>query len=136
VWIVKNNSECVTIQFIVVVNAQTKILMVNQTECSIDQIEGKSKIVPRKNPHPKLAHKYHRVKLKFGEVWACAHASCPHYMPDYLTPTLLGKTSICWGCGDDLILDESNMKNDQPKCANCDKSTKEIREYLNSLGVE
>jgi hypothetical protein len=32
---------------------------------------------------------------------------------------LNGKNSICWTCGADINLNPSNMKEDKPRCNNC-----------------
>jgi hypothetical protein len=73
--------------------------------------------MPRKDRHE--VHKYHRVDLKFTKVWACALPKCRHHMPEYLTPMLLGKASICWNCDAEFILDDENMKDSRPCCMSC-----------------
>lgn len=64
-------------------------------------------------------HKYHRVELSFVKVWACALPDCNHFMPKHLEGIIPGKASICWGCGEKFILDDNNMKDDQPQCYDC-----------------
>jgi hypothetical protein len=89
--------------------------------------------VPRKDSHE--VHKYHRISLHYAQVWACALPKCRHHMPAYLTPTLLGKASICWSCGNEFILDEENMKHEQPKCLSCSSPVK-FDNILDQLGVK
>lgn len=83
----------------------------------------------------KHIHKYHRISLKFGQVWACALPTCSHHMPNDLTPTLLGKASICWSCGNEFILDDVNMVDAQPQCNAC-KYPSSLDDYLAKLGVK
>jgi hypothetical protein len=67
----------------------------------------------------KHIHKYHRLQLQFDKLWVCARPDCTHYMPKHMEQMLIGKASICWSCGGDLILDAETMKLDRPICFAC-----------------
>ncbi len=64
----------------------------------------------------KHIHKYH--KLSNG-IWACALPDCTHYMPLNMPNGVLGKKTICWGCGMTFVLDDANMNEVNPTCLNC-----------------
>lgn len=64
-------------------------------------------------------HKYHRIQLDFGRVWACALSDCTHYMPKHMENLVEGKQSFCWNCNEIFILDSISMKDDKPICINC-----------------
>lgn len=65
----------------------------------------------------KHIHKYIKQNLRHVIVWRCA--TCNHYMPPHLTDLVLGRESVCWGCGNVFRLDEESMRDDMPKCINC-----------------
>lgn len=71
-------------------------------------------------------HKYQKVQLGFGKVWACALPDCNHYMPSHMTIMVEGKNSLCWGCNESMILDITAMMIDRPICDNCLYKQKEI----------
>lgn len=82
-------------------------------------------------------HKYHYINLPImGKVWACRLPDCNHYMPKHLEPTVEGKNSICWECGEAFTLDSEAMKEEKPRCENC-RGVKEdaaaLQEYLAKL---
>lgn len=78
-------------------------------------------------------HKYH--KLRDG-LWHCALPDCTHYMPSNVAECLPGKRSICWQCGNEMILDDNSMKNENPICFNCSNpELKYISEYLKEKGI-
>ena len=79
-------------------------------------------------------HKYYRLELAGQSIWACGISTCTHHMPAHMTPLLNGRASICWACGDDMILNQQNMKRDKPKCDDCD-GLADINEYLESKGA-
>lgn len=64
-------------------------------------------------------HKYHWLDIGYSNVWACALPDCNHYMPRHMEKTILGKFSVCWGCGDKMTLDEDALKQDKPQCFKC-----------------
>ena len=79
-------------------------------------------------------HKYMRINMSSHKIWACALPECNHYMPIHLEELVPGKASICWECGDKMILDLDNMKSDKPKCAEC-SGLKDIAKYLEEKGI-
>lgn len=77
-------------------------------------------------------HKYHNVVFGASHVWACALPDCTHYMPNHMSAMVEGKASICWQCGEDMILDKSNMKENQPRCENCRLGIESVEVPLSS----
>jgi hypothetical protein len=75
-------------------------------------------------------HKYHRVNAGYQMLWACALPDCNHHMPLHLTALVEGKASICWKCGEQMILDSDAMKLDKPICIDC-RGINELNEFLN-----
>jgi len=78
------------------------------------------------------AHKYHKVQTPFGKIWACALSDCSHHMPHHYEGLLPGKYSVCWGCGELLILDAVSMKEDKPRCIECRSGLSGIVEVLSN----
>ncbi len=72
----------------------------------------------------KHVHKYHKVSLQFVSVWKCALPKCTHWMPPHLNNILIGRSSVCWYCGGEMVLDEDNMKSDMPVCLDCSSAGK------------
>lgn len=64
-------------------------------------------------------HKYHKVDLLGTKIWACALPDCNHHMPNHYSKLVEGKASLCWNCGEEMILDPTNMTQDRPICMNC-----------------
>lgn len=64
-------------------------------------------------------HKYHKVRVNGIEVWACALPDCNHHMPKHYEDMIPGKSSICWSCGEQMILDSDNMRLEKPSCFSC-----------------
>lgn len=77
-------------------------------------------------------HKYHKIEIASGKLWACALPDCTHYMPKHLENTIPGKNSICWSCGNEFMLNSINMLNDMPICINCNPQTKRLEDFLRS----
>lgn len=71
------------------------------------------------NKTGKHIHKYMKVDLKFASVYRCALPTCNHYQPPHLHDLLIGKASICWGCGNQFTMDEDSLTEDFPKCMDC-----------------
>lgn len=67
----------------------------------------------------KHIHKYHKIDVNSVDVWACALPECNHHMPKHYEKMVVGKASICWGCGDFLVLSEANMSMNKPECFKC-----------------
>lgn len=82
----------------------------------------------------KHTHKYERTTLgKDYIIYKCVLPRCNHYLP---LPLIVGKLSICWGCGLEFIIIKSkNGINKKPKCSNCinRKSKLENEALLNLL---
>ena len=67
-------------------------------------------------------HKYHRIPINGEKLWACALPQCSHYMGKHIESMMLGRGTICWSCGTDMLLDEDNLKKDsldRPICIGC-----------------
>lgn len=70
-------------------------------------------------------HKYHRRTVNYRPVWACGLPNCTHFMPPSMEELVIGRNSICWGCGDEFELDAfllSQLKGidlEYPKCIRC-----------------
>ncbi len=64
-------------------------------------------------------HKYYRADLGFGKVWACALPECTHHMPEHYAALMNGKYSLCWECGERMVLDPMAMEMERPICLNC-----------------
>jgi hypothetical protein len=85
----------------------------------------------------KHIHKYHRIATKFQKLWKCGFSDCSHFMPSHLTEVIVGRDSICWGCGETFRLTPELMMRDRPLCSYCDiketkgLDTKEIEKFLN-----
>ena len=73
----------------------------------------------RKKGHCTGPHKYHRVKIDNGFVWACDRPACGHWMPANLVNLLVGKLSTCWSCESPFQLNELNMRDVRPTCPDC-----------------
>ena len=50
------------------------------------------------------------------EVFRCVFPGCRHYLPIELA---LGQPSICWKCGEDLILTVDNLRLKHPTHVTC-----------------
>ncbi len=61
-------------------------------------------------------HKYRKLP---SQIWACGLGDCTHYMPLNMIEMMEGRISLCWSCGDKLILGISELKMDKPICSNC-----------------
>ena len=83
----------------------------------------------------KHVHKYHRIKVGFGNVWSCALPKCGHFMPRNLTELVNGRASLCWKCDEEFILNEHNMMNDKPVCVNCDAKANKLLDALDHFGI-
>jgi len=82
-------------------------------------------------------HKYRKVEVNNVKVWACALPTCSHHMPKHYENMVLGKMSICWGCGNEFILDERAMLQDMPECYNCAKGiTQKDNEVIKDFNID
>ena len=76
-------------------------------------------------------HKYHKIIINSRPTWACALPDCNHYMPQNMESMALGKGTICWSCGNTMILDEDAMKMDKPICFECaNPEAKQVEELF------
>lgn len=60
-------------------------------------------------------HRYMRI----NGIWYCSFSDCTHYMPLNIANGVLGKQSICFQCGNQFVIDETTIKEDQPICLEC-----------------
>jgi late competence protein required for DNA uptake (superfamily II DNA/RNA helicase) len=80
-----------------------------------------------KNGAKRHTHKY--MKLP-SQVWACGFGDCTHYLPSNMTAMIHGRQSICWECGDTMLLEEKQLKMDKPYCNNCILKFAEVNPVL------
>lgn len=79
----------------------------------------------------KHIHKYHQVEFNGSKIWACALSEeCTHYMPKHLTHLVVGRKSFCWECGEEIILDILNMRDELPRCRDCNSERNEALKKL------
>lgn len=65
-------------------------------------------------------HKYYKNQLSPGiKVWACSLAACNHFMPKHLENLIPGRLSLCFSCGEQIVLDPIRIKMDKPLCDDC-----------------
>lgn len=81
----------------------------------------------------KYTHKYYLAEVGWGRVWACAEADCSHFMPSHMAHLVNGKASICWDCGNEMRLDNENMKDTYPTCIECRNRDNEGFEALTEI---
>lgn len=67
----------------------------------------------------KHIHKYILVKSNYTSIWKCAIAGCTTIMYSYLRDAMIGRFSLCNGCGAQFTLTEDNLTEDFPTCAKC-----------------
>ena len=80
----------------------------------------------------KHIHKYHRI----NDTWYCALPDCTHFIPRNVpSEAMLGKASICWECGNEMILDEDLLREDKPRCGNCSPNIAVLNEFLKEKGL-
>lgn len=84
----------------------------------------------------KHIHKYHKITLGFGQVWSCGIPECNHFMPRNMTNRVVGKASLCWNCGQQITLNNENMKLDRPLCADCNPTVSVVMDLLDKFGVK
>ena len=66
-----------------------------------------------------MAKHPHRLILLNSKTWRCTLPGCNFFVHLGLAHVLLGKTAICWDCGEQYTVDERALKFDTPKCATC-----------------
>jgi hypothetical protein len=79
-------------------------------------------------------HKYERTKFgsKGFEIYKCALANCPHYVPAELAA---GRLSLCWGggCHRAVMMTREMVQHDKtwrPLCSSCKQARKEDRKMM------
>lgn len=63
-------------------------------------------------------HKYERIKLgnKGFEVFKCMLRDCAHWIRKEL---VVGRETICWRCGDALVMTKFTATMKKPHCKKC-----------------
>jgi hypothetical protein len=61
----------------------------------------------------------HKLILMNHKTWKCTLQGCSFFVHKGLEHILVGKSSICWGCGDEFLFDESALSEEMPKCIEC-----------------
>ncbi len=86
----------------------------------------------------KHVHKYYHVETPIGKLWACAHSTCNHHMPDHMKELVKGKYTLCWNCNKLMTLDPIALKMDKPFCENCRQTdfeeTNQMHPFIPSIG--
>lgn len=79
-------------------------------------------------------HKYQRFKSKKDNpIFKCMLDNCPHYLPqDFL---VLGRRTICWGCGLEFLMTRDKIHVNKPKCDGCIERRREDMKRLAELPV-
>jgi hypothetical protein len=49
-------------------------------------------------------------------IYRCVLPDCPHYVPMMMA---VGRKSICWKCGNEMVLTIRNIKTKKPKHREC-----------------
>jgi hypothetical protein len=63
----------------------------------------------------KHIHRYLRVKLGGKKIWRCSIPGCTHYLRHEMA---MGQNSICWVCGNTMVLTPKIMLCVKPHCDN------------------
>ena len=78
--------------------------------CQIDrQIEWRDDMA--KHPHKLMLHN--------KKTWRCMLQGCTFFVHKGLEPILIGRVGICWSCGEEFLIDEYALREDQPRCLEC-----------------
>ena len=91
--------------------------------------------MPSTAKEPKHVHKYKRLTYKTGSsIFFCTLPDCTNKIK---TPLALGKSSLCWRCGEVFIINEYSIRLAKPHCENCHKSKSDIaRVHIQDLSDE
>lgn len=67
---------------------------------------------------PEHIHKYKRAELGNNGyvIYRCMLPNCSHYLAQHLA---VGRSSICWKCGDEFTMTMTSVKRSKPKCLEC-----------------
>lgn len=66
-----------------------------------------------------MAKHPHRLILMHNKTWKCTLQGCSFFVHRGLEYVLIGKTAVCWECGDNFTLDEHALEDEMPKCIDC-----------------
>lgn len=76
-------------------------------------------------------------KNKPRKVYACGFSDCTHFMPS--ASLVIGKKSICWGCGDEFTIARHQIyqKRKKLKCNRCrDKFMKKGEDLKKAVSLD
>ncbi len=62
-------------------------------------------------------HRYLRTRPRNEIIWRCTLPNCTHFIP--LNITVVGRSSLCWQCGEAFTMEEKHLTYDQPLCESC-----------------
>ena len=66
-----------------------------------------------------MAKHPHRLILQQKKTWKCTLPGCTFFVHLGLAHILIGKSAVCWECGETFTLDESSLRDEMPKCVEC-----------------
>lgn len=66
-----------------------------------------------------MAKHPHRLVLLDKKTWRCTIPGCAFFVHLGLAHVIVGKTGICWECGEQYTIDEDALKSELPKCIDC-----------------
>lgn len=66
-----------------------------------------------------MAKHPHKLILLNKKTWKCAVQGCSFFVHLGLAHILVGKIGICWGCGEQFMIDEYALREEQPRCIDC-----------------
>ena len=83
----------------------------------------------------KHVHKYEKTSFgkKEYKVFKCMLPDCPHYLQPALT---VGRKHLCWGCGDEMIIEKRHLSVNKPKCAKCVELRRRTLQEMKELPTE
>lgn len=86
---------------------------------------------------PAVNHTHSYVKMRGrrdypNTLWfKCNDPKCTHYAPYKL---VLGKASLCFGCGEEFVLTAADLRRSKPKCLKC-SDTKQARIHKTAAAI-
>lgn len=66
-----------------------------------------------------MAKHPHKLMLLNKKTWRCAIEGCSFFVHLGLAHVLIGKTGICWICGDQYTIDARALDDELPRCIMC-----------------
>jgi formylmethanofuran dehydrogenase subunit E len=105
-------------------------------------IGNQERIMAAKSGAQRHTHKYR--KLPNSDIWGCGFGNCTHLLPRNMTAMIEERQSICWTCGDTMLMRDKQMKMDKPICDNCilkaaginEDKTEAILAFINKAEVK